>query len=180
MSNENQLDMFDDFDDFEDEIVSTTDVTYIPASIREVPKQQPKKEKQMKRTVTTIDSAVKQRLVKKSLEQAVNILTAIDAKFVISMNDGNIVKRGEWNAGTKLSKTKTGRTRRPNGAFADVYKPHLENLAVGDVAEVPCGEFEHSALQGAMTAWMSGTWGKQSYATSYNAENDTLEVIRYK
>ena len=177
MSNENQLDLFDDF---EDEIVSTTDVTYIPASIREVPKTKPKKEKQMKRTVTTIDSAVKQRMLKKAIEQAVQILTAIDAKFVIATNDGSIVKRGEWNAGTKLSTTKTGRTRRPNGAFADVYKPHLENLAVGDVAEVPCGEFEHSALQGAMTAWMSGTWGKQSYATSYNAENDTLEVIRYK
>ena len=177
MSNENQLDMFDDFDD---EIIRTTDVTYIPASIRELPVQQPKKEKQMKRTVTTIDSAVKQRMIKKSIEQAVNILTAIDAKFVISTNDGNIIKRGEWNAGTKLSTTKTGKIRKPNGAYAHIYKPYLENLKVGEVAEIPCGEFRHNELQGAVTAWMSGVWGKQSYATSYNAENETLEVIRYK
>lgn len=134
----------------------------------------------MKRTVTTIDSAVKQRLFKKSLEQAVNILTAIDAKFVISMNDGSIVKRGEWNAGTKLSTTKTGKTRKPNGSYAHIYKPYLENLAVGEVAEIPCGEFHHNELQGAVTAWMSGVWGKGSYATSHNAENNTLEVIRYK
>lgn len=177
MSNENQLDLFDDFDD---EIIRTTDTTYIPASIREVPKTKPKKEKQMKRTVTTIDGAVKQRMIKKSLEHAVNILTAIDAKFVISMNDGSIVKRGEWNAGTKLSKTKTGTVRKPNGAYADRYKPYLDNLAVGDVVEVPCEGFSHNELQGAMTGWMSTTWGKGSYATSYNAENDTLEVIRYK
>ena len=178
MSNENQMDMFDDFD--MDEIVSTTDVTYIPASIREVPKQQPKKEKQMKRTVTTIDSAVKQRMVKKAIEQAVSILTAVDAKFVISTSDGDVIKRGEWNAGTKLSVTKTGKTRKPNGAFADRYKPYLENLKVGDVAEVSCDGFNYNGLQGAMTAWMSGLWGKGSYATSYNAANNTLEVIRYK
>lgn len=178
MSNENQLDMFDGID--MDEIVSTTDVTYIPASIREVPKPQPKKEKQMKRTVNTIDSAVKQRMIKKAIEQAVSILTAIDAKFVISTNDGGLIKRGEWNAGTKPTIRKTGDDRRPNGAFADRYKPYLKDLAVGDVAEVPCGGFEHAGLQGAMTAWMSTTWGKGSYASSYNAENDTLEVIRYK
>lgn len=68
-----------------------------------------------------------------------------------------------------------------HGDLCKRYKPLIENMKPGDVACVPYDDLHPAEkLQSSMTAWMSSTWGKQTYQSITNKDTGHIEVLRLK
>jgi hypothetical protein len=157
---------------FEDEIISTTDTSYIPESIR----IKPTKEKQMKKAKQVEVSPAAQAITLKAIEQAQTILHAVKAQFVIVLPDGTRFEHGELQVKEPAKRLH----KNPHGLFSGHYKPYLENLEVGGIAQIPVGSFVKNEFQSSLTAWMSANWGSKSYATQYDEKSNSIVVLRYK
>jgi hypothetical protein len=160
----------------EDEIIRTTDTSYIPESIR----IKPTKEKQVKTKQPEVSPAVK-AMTEKVVGQVENMLKALKAKYVIVLADGTVVEHGDLKfKAPKVSKPGIRNRTHPHQFFANYYKPYLQQMNVGDIQSVPVKDFDKQELQSAMTAWMSINWGSQSYSTQYDIKTDSIVVFRYK
>lgn len=165
-----QMDLFN-----EDEIIRTTDTSYIPESIR----IKPTKEKQVKTKQPEVSPAVK-AMTEKVTTQVENMLKALKAKYVIVLADGTTIEHGDLKfKAPKVPKTGMRNRTHPHQFFANYYKPYLQRVNVGDIQSVPVKEYDKQELQSAMTAWMSINWGAKSYATQYDEKTNSIIVFRY-
>lgn len=162
---------------FEDEIIGTTDTSYIPESIR----AKPTKEKQMQTTQPEVNTPAVQAMTKKVTTQVENMLKALKAKYVIVLADGTVIEHGDLKFKAPKVPKPGGRNRtHPHQYFADHYKPYLQRVDIGDIQSVPVQNFGKQELQSAMTAWMSINWGAKSYSTQYDDKTNSIIVFRYK
>lgn len=61
------------------------------------------------------------------------------------------------------------------------YLPYIENLQVGQVAQIPYSEtLPYTPLQSSLAAFLSKQWGNGSYTTATNKATQMLEVLRIK
>ena len=61
------------------------------------------------------------------------------------------------------------------------YLPYIENLQVGQVAQIPYSEsLPYTPLQSSLAAFLSKQWGNGSYTTATNKSTQMLEVLRIK
>lgn len=132
-----------------------------------------KKRKQMKKPKEM------SMIAKVVIKECVNKLKAAGCSMKVLMPDGEVLIHDPHNA---LDGRKRHRDPNTTYAYGDLkkhYGPHLENLKVGDVATVPyTDELPYDKLQASMTAYMSTTWGKGTYATVTNKDTKCIEVLR--
>jgi len=61
------------------------------------------------------------------------------------------------------------------------YLPYIENLQVGQVAQIPYNDsLPYPALQSSAAAHLSKVWGNGSYTTATNKATKCLEILRIK
>ena len=58
------------------------------------------------------------------------------------------------------------------------YRPYVDDLLPGQAARIPFGKYPGNYLQGNLCAYLSTRWGKKSYVTVLNYDEQYLEVLR--
>mgnify|MGYP006302911423 CR=1 FL=1 len=106
------------------------------------------------------------------------LLRSVKAEFKIIMPDGT--EYGELVIASKDSdgelRSKKRMFRMPVGKMRDHYKPYIENLKSGDVAQIPFDHFERHQLRQAVSAWACSNWGSGNVRTCITDEH--VEVLR--
>lgn len=134
---------------------------------------QPKRRKQMK------EPQEMSMIAKIVIKEAVNKLKAAGCSMKVLMPDGEVLIHDPHNALDGRKRHRNPNTPYGYGDLKKHYGPHIQNLKVGDVAIVPYSDtLPADKIQASMTAWMSTTWGKGTYATITNKETKSIEVLR--
>lgn len=110
---------------------------------------------------------IKQDAVKKALA----LLKAANAMYRIIEEDGS-----EYTNIVEKKKTRT--YQYPKGALTSYLRPHVENMEMGELIEIPVGEFNLHSLQSAVTGWFCNNKGNGSCMSSVNKDKNVVEVIR--
>jgi len=105
-----------------------------------------------------------------AIDQALKLLNASGCKYFVIDEEGKTY--GEL---PTTKKPKQPRKYKP-GLMANYYKPFLIDVKIGDVAVIPFNDFDPRSLSGAITAYLSDTWGKQSYKSC--TTNSSVEILR--
>ena len=160
--------------DFEDAIHGIANLPMVEERKKQIKRKYNKRSKSKNKTNNMSHF---ENVTMKAVAQAMHILSATKCAYKIVTVDGIVFQEGDVHAfhghGRKLN--------HPRGFIAAHFKPHLEPMKVGDIAEVPWhSEIKEDDLQSAMTAWMTGKWGKGTYATQKNNTKKVIEVLRYK
>ena len=143
------------------------------------PAPQPKVEAKPKRKYTKRKPFVKKigGIKDKALAQVIATLDAINCTYKIVTDDNQVFTRGVVFSG---SETKKRKLLRPHGMVAAHYKPYIVGMKVGDTALIPPHkELPPDVIQSSATAWMAGSWGKGSYNTMIDAQNN-IQVLRIR
>lgn len=116
------------------------------------------------------------KLRKRSMKIALNILTALEANYTITLPDGakysnaseeSVIGRGrKFNGGRKY------------GELSAHYRPFMEKLEPSGFVEVPFNGFKPTELGNAISAWGCQRWGRGSTITSTGKTG--IEVMRIK
>ena len=119
--------------------------------------------------------------VQSMLERAIHTLKLVHAKsgvdFVIHSEKYGI-SEGTIDL-TKLGKHKrTRQSKLPYGTLTTYFMPLIKDLQPDDLVQIPVGDFDASALQGAISATTSKLWGKGSASCVMSADKTMLEVWR--
>lgn len=120
------------------------------------------------------------KLRNRSIEIAFNILTALDASYVVTLPDGTRHTRGEV-VGVKAKKERRRRPMRGNRKYGDLaahYRAFMEDMIVGQIASIPANGFNPAHLASSMSAWACTNWGKGAAMIASNKE--CVEVMRIK
>lgn len=111
------------------------------------------------------------------LDRAILILKSNPfCEFVVVMPDGTKHTQGNL----ELVERKRRRLTHPMGTICKQYKPHLENLKVGEFVEIPYDQFSADSVQSGITAFCNQNWGKGSVTTAINRKKNCVEVLRFK
>lgn len=110
----------------------------------------------------------------KELQRVIKYIEAIGCQYKIITPDGE-----EFG---KLD-TKPARVRGPRkhayGELTNFYKPQLDLKAIiGSVQEVSVGQYKPEDIRAGMCALLTREWGKETYTTSFNSKNKTIELLR--
>lgn len=137
-----------------------------------------------KRALKEIKMATNQQevpqVVMKAINEAVNKLRVTNCAFKIMLPDGEITTHDIDRLEPKPN-AKRRQKRYAHGELKNHYWPHLANLQVGEVAEIPYDDrLTADALQSSATAYLSVTWGNGSYTTSTNKDKQVIEVLRLR
>lgn len=118
----------------------------------------------------------------KVLEQVLNLLASVEAKYKIVLPDG--AEYGELLIAPPAPPPPVRKKKvfvNPPGTLLKFYKSYLEGMQVGNVATVPVHDsFKASAMQSAMTAYACNNWGAGSAMSHYDKEKNTIELMRVK
>jgi hypothetical protein len=66
----------------------------------------------------------------------------------------------------------------PRGEVRQYYRPFVENLQVGQSAEVPFDKYRPEGLQSGLVSYCAELWGRGSATTSLNPEKGVIEFLR--
>jgi hypothetical protein len=117
---------------------------------------------------------------KRALEDGISRLKAVGCVFKILTPTGEEIIHDPSNLLDKR-KQKVNRDDLPY-AYGDLkkhYLPYLENMQVGDVAEIPYSDtLPAVAIQSSLSAHLSTNWGRGTYTTTTNKKTQMLEVLR--
>jgi hypothetical protein len=64
------------------------------------------------------------------------------------------------------------------GSVTKYLEPYIKELEVGQVVEIPINEFGQHRLQSTSGAWFNRVRGIGSQTSTFNKENNTIEVLR--
>ena len=112
------------------------------------------------------------------LDRSLAILRAMDAKFIVVLPDGTQHAQGDLQLAVPDARKKRRAPSRPIGTVSAHYKPYIESLQVGQMAEVPYGEFVPESLRGGISAYCNSHWGKGSAVTALHPVKNVVEVLR--
>lgn len=105
-----------------------------------------------------------------AIDQALRLLNASGCKYFVIDEEGKTY--GELPIAKKL---KNPRKYKP-GLMANYFKPFLIDVKIGDVVVIPYNNFAPRSLFGAVTAYLSSAWGKQSYKSC--STDSSIEILR--
>jgi len=74
---------------------------------------------------------------------------------------------------------KRGPLTYPMGTLRNHYLPFIKDMLDDSVGEVPIDSFEMEALRSSLCAHLSTHWGKGSYSTTIDRENNSIIVHRF-
>lgn len=116
------------------------------------------------------------QIQQQTLDRAITMLKALNCAFaIIDPDDG---RHGALQIVEPRQQIKRREMKFPMGTLSAHFKPHLQDLIVGQVGIVPCKPFTAQELMGSLTAYCSKNWGNGSYTCCHNATNDSIEVLR--
>jgi hypothetical protein len=110
------------------------------------------------------------------LERALMTLKAMNAQFKVIMPDGQ--EFGDLEIAQKTEKRRV--FKYPRGTMQNFVRGFLMDMAVGDLVEIKCDDFELAEIQTAACNYALMNWGKGSIMTAQNQANNTIEAIRLK
>lgn len=111
------------------------------------------------------------------LNKAITILQAMPVvKFVIVLPDGTTLTQGDLQL--EKTKRKPRNLRFPIGSVCQHYKPYLENLEIGQIAEVPFDKFDAEPLRSGIASHCSKIWGNGAAMTVINRSKQCVEILR--
>jgi hypothetical protein len=112
-------------------------------------------------------------VVTKATMQAVKILNALGLDFKIIDRDGT--EYGNLEVAPKKK-----RNMNPNREYGDLVKHYDQYIdydaAIGDVFEIPRGEFEVDEIRSGVCSKLSKEWGNGTYTTAI--ADDRVQVLR--
>lgn len=112
----------------------------------------------------------------KAFNQAVNILRALKAEFIIKKEDGELVSHGELTLAEKKVRKHKAR-QHPRGTYTDmVNKQGLLDLGIGEVAVIDPKELTTESVRSTTINLATKRWGAGSITTSLN--KGKIEVLR--
>ena len=112
----------------------------------------------------------------KAFNQAVNILTALNAEFIIKKKDGEVISHGELVLAEKKTR-KSSTHQYPRGTYTDhVSRQGVLDLGVGDVAIVDPENLTRESVRSTTINMATKKWGAGSVTTSIN--KGKIEVLR--
>lgn len=114
-------------------------------------------------------------LQKRELARAVKLIEMLGCKYKVISPDG------EEFGGLTVVIPKPPRPKRnlrlPYGTVAEYYKPFIDvNLNVGEVIEIPKGNFKVELLRSGICSYLTRVWGNKTYVTMMT--KDTVQVMR--
>lgn len=110
----------------------------------------------------------------KATQQALRLLNALGAKYKIILPDAT--EYGELIVAKEEPKKMRRKLRYPRGTFSSFLAPMFEHTKVGDVVQIPIGEFKPEHLRSAATAYTNHLWGPGSATSSVTKQH--IEVMR--
>ncbi|MFN6252460.1 MAG: hypothetical protein ACK4Y5_10320 [Acetobacteraceae bacterium] len=116
-------------------------------------------------------------IIEQTVQNAMRLLKATKAKYIIVMPDGTTHSEGDLHlAEVKARARKAGPL--PHGTYSTMCKPY-NNMAVGDVVEfdIPPGGTGKS-LHSGVTAHFINLWGKGAMKSCFNKKTNKVEVLR--
>ncbi len=111
-----------------------------------------------------------------TLQRAISMLKSCNLLYAIVDSDGN--KHGALEVLYNKRK-KRGPLHYPMGTLRNHYLPFIKDMTDDTVGEVPIDEFDMETLRSSLCAYMSTNWGKGSYSTTIDRENNSIIVHRY-
>lgn len=111
-----------------------------------------------------------------TLQRAISMLKSCKFLYAIVDSDGN--KHGDLEVVHK-SRKKRGPLHYPMGTLRNHYLPFIKHMTDDSVSEVPIEDFDMETLRSSLCAYMSTNWGKGSYSTTIDRENNSIIVHRY-
>ncbi len=116
-------------------------------------------------------------IIEQTVQNAMRLLKATKAKYIIVMPDGTTHSEG----GLQLAEVKPCKRKQgtlPHGTYATMCKPFVD-MPVGDVTEfpIPSGGTNKS-LHSAVSAYFATAWGKGNCRTYFNKDTQRVEVLR--
>ena len=112
----------------------------------------------------------------KAFNQAVNVLKALKAEFVIKKEDGEVITHGELVLAEKKVR-KSSTHQYPRGTYTDhVSRQGVLDLNVGDVAIVDPENLTRESVRSTTINMATKKWGAGSVTTSMN--KGKIEVLR--
>ena len=121
--------------------------------------------------------------VQSMLERAIHTLKLIHAKsgvdFAIHSEKYGITEGTiDLTKALKPQRQRTRQSKLPYGTLVTYYLPFIKDLQPDDLVQIPVGDFDAHALQGAISAHSTKLWGKGSASCVMNTDKTLLEVWR--
>ena len=121
--------------------------------------------------------------VQSMLERAIHTLKLIHAKsgvnFAIHSEQYGIMEGTiDLTKAIKVKRQRTRQSKLPYGTLVTYYLPFIKDLEPDGLVQIPVGDFDAHALQGAISAHSTKLWGKGSASCVMNTDKTLLEVWR--
>ena len=108
-----------------------------------------------------------------SLKKALATLNILGCKYAVIDSDGN--RHGDLEIVQKPERKRASPTF-PRGEVHDYFAPFIENLEIGEVAEIPSGKYGVERIRGSVCSWFVRNRGKGSANTVVSGNN--VQVLR--
>lgn len=111
---------------------------------------------------------------KVALEKAIRLLDSLKFDYAIVIPDEDAIIKGKIQIINKQPK----RTKLvPYGTYSTLFRSHgVDQMAVGDVLSIPCGEHDPQTIKKTIAAHFGNTWGAGSCVAAINGQS--VEVMR--
>jgi hypothetical protein len=110
------------------------------------------------------------------LNRALMTLKAMNAEYKVILPDGT--QFGDLEVQVKPERKKKRPCKYPRGTMQNYVREFMKDMAVGDLVEVPVGEFLITEVQTAVCNFSLFEWGKGCLTTAQNAEKNVIEAMR--
>jgi hypothetical protein len=109
-----------------------------------------------------------------ALEKAVRLLDSLKLDYAIVVSDDFSIIKGDIKVTTKgYPRSATA----PHGTYSALFKRHgVNEMKIGDVVVVPCGELDPVIVKRTSSAYCYHLWGSKSSMAAI--EGDTVEIMR--
>ena len=103
-------------------------------------------------------------VVEKSIQRALTVLRACKCDFIVLDEEGTQYSEGNMKLAEPEKEPKTD--RKPKGFYADIYRPLMEGMNIGDVASVDTPDgVDPIGLRACMSSYANKMWGANSSTT---------------
>lgn len=106
-----------------------------------------------------------------TLKKAIKFLDALKLEYAIKDFDGKILGNLEIKKKEKVLKYK-------RGLASQYVRPYLQNLQIGEIVTVPCGQFDKQTVGQACSSMAYNMWGKGGATQTCRNGNNSIELIR--
>ena len=112
------------------------------------------------------------------LNRALMTLKAMNAEYKVILPDGT--QFGDLEVQVKPEPKKKRPCKYPRGTLNNYVRDFMKDMIVGDLVEIPVGEFLITEVQTAACNYSLTEWGKGCLTTAQNADKSAIEAMRLK